>query len=148
MKTKAEELGFNTTIETEKLSGNASEVGEKLALKEPKPKTCILFGGETTIKIKGNGIGGRNQETTLSALSHMPPNSVLVCAASDGHDNTDHAGAIADQELFQKAKKLNLSPQEFLGRSDSYNFFKQAGGAICTGKLGSNVSDLFIMLYK
>jgi len=72
----------------------------------------------------------------------------LVCAASDGWDNTDHAGAIADTELFQKAKKLGVSPKEYLENSDSYNFFKKVGGAIYTGKLGSNVSDLYIMLYK
>jgi glycerate-2-kinase len=151
MKAKAEKLGFNATIETEKLSGNADEVGKELALREPKPKTCVLFGGETTVKILENhGEGGRNQEMALSALPHIRPDSVsvLVCAASDGWDNTDHAGAIADKELFEKSKNMNLSPEEYLERSDSYNFFRQVGGAISTGRRGSNVSDLVIMLYK
>jgi glycerate 2-kinase len=150
MKTKAEELGFNTIIETEKLSGNAAEMGKELAVRESKPKSCILFGGETTVRVPQNpGIGGRNQEMALSALLQIPPDSILVCAASDGHDNTDHAGAIADTELLQKAKKLNFVPEEFLMHGDSYNFFKQvADGAIYTDKLGSNVSDLYIMLYK
>jgi len=149
MKNKAEELGFNATIETEKLSGNARKVGKELALREPKPKTCILFGGETTVKITENhGIGGRNQELALSALLNIPGGALLISAASDGWDNTDHAGAIADQELFEKAKTLGLSPEKYLEGSDSYNFFKRVGGAICTGKLGSNVSDLYIMLYK
>jgi glycerate 2-kinase len=149
MKIKAEELGFDTTIETEKLSGNASETGKELALRESKSKTCILFGGETTVRVPQNhGIGGRNQEMALSALMYMSPNSVLVCAASDGWDNTDHAGAIADAELFQKTTASGISLEQFLMYGDSYNFFKQVGGAICTGKLGSNVSDLYIMLYE
>lgn len=156
MKVKAEELGFDTAIETEKLSGNAAEIGKELAQREPKPKTCILFGGETTVKLPAfapkselqRGEGGRNQEMALSVLSYMPEDSILVCAASDGHDNTDHAGAIADKQLLQKAKDLNLNPQEYLERSDSYNFFKNVGGAIYTGKLGSNVSDLCILIYK
>lgn len=150
MKNKSEELGFNTKIETEILFGNASEVGKELALRKPEPKTCILFGGETTVKIsKNNGIGGRNQELALSALRFIQEDVLLVSVSSDGWDNTDHAGAIADFELLQKAKELNLDPQEFLQKSDSYNFYKKvADGAICTEKLGSNVSDLCIMLYK
>ncbi len=149
MKIKAEELGFNTKIETETLSGNATEVGKMLAEKESQPKTCLLFGGETTVKInESHGIGGRNQEVALSALSHISGGSVLVAVASDGHDNTDHAGAIADEELLEKAKSMGLNPEEFLSRSDSYNFFKKIGGAILTEKLGSNVSDLCILIYK
>ena len=150
MEEKAQALGYIASIETDRFSGNAKEMGKELALRKPKPKTCILFGGETTVKIPENhGEGGRNQEMALSALPHMPPDSILVCAASDGWDNTDHAGAIADKELFEKAKTLSLSSEEFLERGDSYNFFKQiADGAIYTEKLGSNVSDLYIMLYK
>ena len=149
MKAKAEELGFDTTIETEKLSGNASEVGKELAGRVSKPKTCILFGGEMTVKITNeNAIGGRCQEMAISALPCIQADSILICAASDGWDNSNHAGAIADRELFEKTKELKISPEEFLSRNDSYNFFKKAGGAICTGKLGSNVSDLYIMLYK
>ena len=150
MKVKAEEFGFNTTIETEVLSGNAAEMGKELAIRKPKSNTCILFGGETTVRVPQNhGIGGRNQEMALSALLYLRPDSVLICAASDGWDNTDHAGALTDTELLQKAKNLNLVPEEFLMHGDSYNFFKNIGdGAICTGKLESNVSDLCIMLYK
>lgn len=150
MRVKAGEFGFDAKIETETFSGNASRLGKELALKKSKPKTCLLFGGETTVKIPQNhGVGGRNQEMALSALLHMPPDSVLVCAASDGWDNTDHAGAIVDKELFEKVKTLGIFPEGFLMRGDSYNFYKRVeDGAILTGKLGSNVSDLYIMLYK
>jgi glycerate 2-kinase len=149
MERKAGELGYDATIETDRFSGNASEMGKDLARRDFRPETCILFGGETTVKIFGDGMGGRNQTMALSALPHMQQNSVLICASSDGWDNTDHAGAIVDRELFEKAKNLNLIPGYFLGKSDSYNFFKKINdGAISTGRLGSNVSDLYIMLYK
>lgn len=149
MGNKAEELGYNVATETDRFSGDARKSGEDLARRVPKPKTCILFGGETTTTISNDqGKGGRNQTMALAALPLMQPDSVLICTASDGWDNTEHAGALADLELFERAKSLNLIPEEFLEKSDSYNFFKQTGGAICTGRLGSNVSDLYIMLYK
>lgn len=156
MKEKAQDLGFDTKIESTTLSGDASEIGRDLALRELKPKSCVLFGGETTVEIKARpasalvmaGEGGRNQELALSALSHIQPNSLLVSASSDGWDNTDHAGALVDKDLLQKAQSLNLLPEEYLERNDSYNFFKQVNdGALCTGRLGSNVSDLVIILH-
>ncbi len=149
MESKAKELGYDATIETDRLSGNASEVGKDLALREPKLKTCILMGGETTVKISENpGIGGRNQELALSALRNIAEGALLISVASDGWDNTEHAGALADTEFLEKAKNLNLNPQEFLERSDSFNFWKLTGGGISTGRLGSNVSDLYILIYK
>jgi glycerate 2-kinase len=156
MQEKAEELGFETTIETDRFSGNAIEKGKELAMRDLptqtgiKTKSCILLGGETTVLIKdSDGIGGRNQTMALSALSHMQKDAVLICSASDGWDNTDHAGALVDTELLEKAKKMNLNIEEFLERNDSYNFFKKIeDGALCTGRLGSNVADLCILIYK
>lgn len=148
MKIKAIDLGFDTNIETEKLSGNAELIGEQLALREPVLGKCILFGGETTVKIKGDGIGGRNQEMALSAVHNIFPNSVLICVASDGWDNSDYAGAIADVEIFNKGRDLGIYPDDYLARNDSYNFFKKVSGGIYTGRLGSNVSDLCILIYK
>ncbi|MBN2093773.1 MAG: DUF4147 domain-containing protein [Candidatus Zambryskibacteria bacterium] len=149
MKNKAMELGFYTEIKTEKLSGIASEVGKKLAMERLDSKSCLLFGGETTVEIRGEGQGGRNQEMALSALLFIQPDTVLLCASSDGCDNTDFAGALVDRELFEKSKKENLSIAEFLAQNNSYNFFKEiSDGGILTEKLGSNVSDLVIMLSK
>lgn len=148
MKQKAEELGFETSIETTTLSGDAAEVGRQLASRKLKPKQCLLFGGETTVKVKGKGLGGRNQELSLAALPHLSPDTVLVAASSDGWDNTDHAGALADQYLLTEANRLKISPAEYLAENDSYHFFKATHGAICTGRLGSNVSDLYILLHE
>lgn len=149
MEARAEELGYKSKIETETLSGNAREIGVKLANIKLEPKSCLLFGGETTVKIGENhGVGGRNQELVLAALAHIKDDEVLISSSSDGWDNTPHAGAIADREIFEKSKSLGLNVEEFLQGSDSYNFWKNCGGAISTGRLGSNVSDLVIMLSK
>jgi glycerate 2-kinase len=146
MKEKALGLGYNTNIESRTLSGNATEVGIELAKKELEHKTCLLFGGETTVKIKGGGFGGRNQEVALSALPFIKEEHILISSASDGWDNTEYAGAITDKDILNKSFELNLNPQEFLDKNDSYNFYKKVGGQIITGRLGVNVSDLFILI--
>lgn len=154
MRVKAQELGFEAKIETDRFSKNAAEFGKELAQKEINPKTCLLFGGESTVIVPnpptgGHGLGGRNQELALSALLYIREDELLLASASDGWDNTDHCGAMVDTELMQKAKTLGIAPENFLLRGDSYNFFKQIGdGAISTGRLGSNVSDLVIILSK
>lgn len=149
MAEKAQGLGYETKIETDRLTGNATEVGEQLARRERKPGSCLLFGGETTVKVvPDHGVGGRNQELALSALTEISEETVLISAASDGWDNTDHAGALADSGMMLKARLLGLLPESFLLKSDSYHFWKSCEGALSTGQLGSNVSDLVIMLYK
>jgi len=148
MKEKAEILGFDTKIETDELAGEATEVGKNFVDREVAPKTCVLAGGETTVSIKGGGIGGRNQEVALGALSSIKEGSVFISAASDGWDNSDSAGALVDKELFEKATSLSKNPVDYLSKNDSFNFFKEVGGHISTGRLGSNVSDLYILLYS
>jgi hydroxypyruvate reductase len=71
---------------------------------------------------------------------------VLVSCASDGHDNTDAAGAVCDIETKNRAQERGLSVETFLSAHDSYGFFKQAGGQLRTGQTGSNVSDLILAL--
>lgn len=147
MQKRAESFGYKTKIATENLSGNATEVGKKLASIELEKNSCLLFGGETTVKVVENhGVGGRNQELILSALSCAKSDFLVAAIASDGWDNTDHAGAIADAEMLEKAKNSGLLLEQFLLKSDSYTFWKKINGAIFTGRLESNVSDLVIMI--
>ncbi len=148
MQEKAKTLGYQTTIVTETLSGEAKRVGQDLARQSLGAKTCLLYGGETVVKVAPGGVGGRNQDLVLAALPSISEGTMLISCASDGFDNTDHAGAIADKNFYEKSKTLRLDVQDFLARSDSYNFWRACGGAICTGRLGSNVSDLVIMIMK
>ncbi len=149
MKEKAEKMGYQTKIETDRLSGEARKVGKNFVQRKFLPKTCILAGGETTVIITNEkGKGGRNQETALSALSFMPEKAVFISVASDGWDNTDIAGALVDKELAEKATSLSKNPQDYLLKNNSYHFFKEVGEYISTGITGSNVSDLYILLYN
>ncbi len=148
MTAKARELGFNPKIRTNVLDGEAREAGEKIALDIEKAgaKTAILYGGETTVTMKGNGKGGRNLEVILGALAKIGDGQVILSLASDGRDNTDFAGALCDRITSEKAAKLDLKPDKFLESNDSYAFFEKVGDYILTGDTGSNVSDLIIAI--
>ncbi|MCX7025961.1 MAG: DUF4147 domain-containing protein [Spirochaetes bacterium] len=114
---------------------------------------CILAGGETTVTIKGAGLGGRNQEMALAVLaglrSEVPGHRELffLSAGTDGNDGpTDAAGAFASMVLAEKAKVLGLNPWAYLSANDSYHFFDRLGGLLKTGPTGTNVCDLQILL--
>ncbi len=149
MKKEAEELGYEVVPGSNTVSGEARVVGENFAKTNLSPGQVKISGGETTVTIKGSGVGGRNQETALGSLAFLPEKTVFISASSDGRDNTDVAGAICDEKLRKKAEELRLDPKQFISDNDSYNFFAQVKGQIITGSTGSNVSDLYILLtYK
>jgi glycerate-2-kinase len=144
MKEVAEQNGLNATIFSDKFQGEAREASLELMGKQEGPG--ILFaGGETTVTAKGEGKGGRNQEATLSALLHITDNSMVCFFASDGWDNSEAAGAIADSETKRKAQDANVDLAQFLENNDSYTAFQQTKDAIMTGRLPSNVADLMIV---
>jgi hydroxypyruvate reductase len=152
-KEQAEREGFNAKIINENLQGEACEVGRELAIqfkeeikKTPRP-FCLLAGGETTVTIKGNGKGGRNQELVLGAVNELKnmENTLLISIATDGEDGpTDAAGAAATNETVQKAESLGLNPADFLLRNDAYSFFDKLDDLIRTGPSGTNVNDIVL----
>jgi glycerate-2-kinase len=107
---------------------------------------ALIGTGESTVQIRGKGIGGRNQEMALAALPSVAEDEVLVCAASDGRDNTDAAGAIVDASTLDRARALGLEPTAYLQNNDSYTFFEAVGGHLQTGPTEANVSDFFVCL--
>ncbi len=117
------------------------------AAKFPKSNLFIL-GGELTIKVRGKGKGGRNQQAALASLAKIKPGEVFCCAASDGIDNTAYAGAIVDELAKRKAAKLKLNPTAYLKRNDSFNFFRRTNDYLLTGKTGTNVADLLLYYRK
>jgi len=129
MKQKAEELGYNPEIVKENVKGEAKDVGKKITdkINESLPKTVLLYGGETTVIVRKEGKGGRNQELVLSAISEIKKGSLVASIASDGRDNTDHAGAIGDEITKKKAKELKIDPKEYLENNNSYVFFEKTG---------------------
>jgi glycerate-2-kinase len=142
---KARELGFDVRVWNKSFTGEAHVIGSQ-AVKHVGVGECLLGSGESTVFMSGESVGqgGRNQELALGALLNIFPEQVLVALASDGFDNTEFAGAIVDTKTLDEAGRLSLSPKDFLMSHDSYNFFKQVGDGLLTGKTGFNVSDIII----
>ena len=118
------------------------------ALGVPGRRVCVLASGETTVRVRGQGRGGRNQEFALAsalALGHAP-----WCVASVGTDGvdgpTDAAGAWVDGLTLERARRLGLDPMAYLHANDSWSFFRQVGGHITTGPTDTNVGDVQIVL--
>ncbi len=144
MQQKARELGKKAIILTDRLQGDAKKIGKTL-LVETRSNEILLAGGETTVKVAGNGTGGRNQTLVLASLSSLEENEIIVAFDSDGWDYTTFAGAIGDKTTREKAASQGLEIKSFLDNDDSTTFFQKTGDGIDTGKLESNVSDLFIV---
>jgi glycerate-2-kinase len=156
----AKDFGFNTLLISGFLEGEAREVAKVIAgiVKEIKyscnpisPPCALIFGGETTVTIRGNGLGGRNQELALSfAIEIAGMEGVFLTAfATDGRDGPcDSAGAFADGTTVKRAQELGMDPISFLLNNDSYHFFEKLNDLIKTGPTHTNVNDIIIVLIK
>ncbi len=159
-KQKAEALGYHTIILSSMIKGDTSQAAyfhtaiarEVIKTGNPVPvPACILSGGETTVVLKGDGLGGRNQEFTLISGMEIAglDNMVVLSGGTDGTDGpTDAAGAVADGYTTKRAYELGLDPSAFLKNNDSYHFFKLLGDLLITGPTNTNVMDLRIILVK
>lgn len=109
---------------------------------------CVIGGGETTVVVRGSGVGGRNQEFALAAIARDPGvPSAIGSIGTDGIDGpTDAAGAIVDSTTMQRASALGLDPQRFLHNNDSYHFFSALDDLLRTGPTGTNVGDVQVAL--
>ena len=158
---KARELQFNTLILGTEVEGEAKDIGRFLAAisretartgNPIKPPACILAAGETTVTVRGHGVGGRNQEMALAWAISMAarPFSAQACFASVATDGTDGpttaAGGLVDPFTCSRAIELGLMPQKFLRANDSSNFLKTTGDLIVTGPTQTNLMDLQILL--
>jgi hydroxypyruvate reductase len=159
---EAVSLGYDTAIITSRLSGEARQAASFIAAVASevrrhdtpvRPPACLLFGGETTVTLRGDGLGGRNQEMALAILEEMAkwPDSLrdvsVLCASTDGTDGpTDAAGAFANAEILRRAEQKAIEPRAFLAKNDSYHFFDQLGSLLRTGPTRTNVCDIQIVL--
>mgnify|MGYP001037421919 FL=1 len=153
---KAEALGYTTKIITDSLHSDVEDVADYIFSKlikyrneKPGKKSCLLFGGEPTIKITGDGLGGRNQHLALLMAQKINGINgvVFLSGGTDGTDGpTDAAGAIAEPETLKRSEALGLDINKYISDCDSYNFFRQEGGLIKTGPTQTNVMDLIMVL--
>lgn len=154
----AESMGYHTLVLSSMIEGDTAEAARmhaaiaKEIVKTGHPvqkPACILSGGETTVRVTGNGLGGRNQEFALHAALKIAgiDNVVLLCAGTDGTDGpTDAAGAVVDATTVARAIDAGIDPEAFLAENDSYHFLAQTNDQIKTGPTGTNVMDLRVIL--
>lgn len=154
---KAHALGFSVKSVTTKMQGEAREVGAHFGLRIKnlrkhrtleKP-TCLLMGGETTVTIRGPGLGGRNQELALAAAIALSDTQhvAVMSLATDGIDGpTDAAGAIITGDTAARARSLGFVPREALQENDSYPLLEAADALLRTGPTGTNLNDLVVGL--
>ena len=134
------------------VAGEAREVGERLVLRvlsTPGKRVAVVWGGETTVTVRGRGTGGRNQELALAAALRLKGASDTAVASfgTDGVDGlTTAAGAYADSTTVDRALARGLDPQRCLDDNDSNTFFGSLGDLIVTGPTGTNVNDVMIAI--
>lgn len=152
---KAGDLGYEVSLLAHDLQGEARVVGARLAVEALKArgnagrKRCLIAGGETTVKVRGSGRGGRNMELALAFAREIRGHTgiTLLSAGTDGTDGpTDAAGAIVNGETIPRAAGMGLNAEDYLERNDTYSFFRKTGELLVTGPTGTNVMDMQIVL--
>lgn len=144
MASKADSLGYEPEIISTELYMEPKVLIQRM-LDPSEPKTAILAGGEYRFRINGHsGKGGRNQQSVLKAMDMIGENQVFISIASDGLDNSDAAGAIADAHVREGLPEDKI--KEHLAAFDAYPILKQVEALIMTGPTQSNVSDLSLLL--
>ncbi|MCK5074819.1 MAG: glycerate kinase [Calditrichia bacterium] len=153
------EKGFNPVVLGGMIEGEAREIGHLMAgiarsiqyenYPHKKP-AAVIWGGESTVVIKGKGKGGRNLELALAFLNKMKNEKFKFCyiaCGTDGTDGpTDAAGAIVSGKAIKNMKKLDLNPDFFLSQNDSYHFWEKVEGLLITGPTQTNVMDINLLL--
>jgi hydroxypyruvate reductase len=152
---EARRRGFRAMVLSTFIEGEAREVARVQAAiakeilnsgRPLRPPACVISGGETTVTLRGTGLGGRNQELVLAAaidiagLDHV----LILSAGTDGTDGpTDAAGAIADGQTIARSR---FEAKQYLADNNSYRFFEPLGDLIKTGPTNTNVMDITIVL--
>jgi glycerate 2-kinase len=153
---QAKKLGYSPMILSSTMQGETREVARVHAeiLREAtssRSSMCFLSGGETTVTVKGQGKGGRNQEFALAAAIAIDglKDILILSAGTDGTDGpTDAAGAMALGNTVSRAKDAGLKAYQHLQDNNAYPFFDALGDLIRTGPTGTNVMDVHLMLHR
>ena len=154
---EAEALGYHVVRIDDAVVGEARTTGPShlraslaRAASVGRP-VCIVSSGETTVRVAGNGKGGRNQEFALACAEILAAAGLTAALASVGTDGidgpTDAAGAIVDNTTMERARAARLVPSTFLERNDAYPFFAELDNLIVMGPTGTNVGDLQVVLF-
>ncbi len=160
----ARAFGYDTVVLSSQLTGEARELAKTFAgiardlnryeLLARRP-CCIIGGGETTVTIRGGGLGGRNQELALSYVNELDRNPrhaegvAFLSASTDGNDGpTDATGAFASLGVLAAAREQQLAPADYLAANDAYHFFERLGALHKIGTTGTNVCDIQVLIVE
>ena len=150
----AGELGYTPHILTSTLQCEAREAGRWIAsLAGPgyRKPYALIAGGETVVKVTGEGMGGRNQELALAAAEVLSGREdvLLFSLGSDGTDGpTDAAGGMVDGRTARLLRQKGIDIGEILRNNDSYHALAAVDGLIMTGATGTNVNDVTVLLCR
>ncbi len=140
------DLGSGINMENHRLAHWIGEI-YRFAIESKRDRFAIIGGGETTVEVKGNGEGGRNQELALRVMKELKGNFTFLAIGTDGIDgNSIAAGAIVDNSDLNSFGLEEI--ETYLENNDSFTLLKRMGDAIITGKTGNNVSDLFMLIHN
>jgi hydroxypyruvate reductase len=158
----AREFGYTPVVLDYAMEGEAREVAAKYihiageycdGKHDVKPPVCLLAGGETTVTIKGNGLGGRNQEFALAAaielseLQDCRKSISVMSLGTDGSDGpTDAAGALVFPDTVARSDEQSLGARDYLANNNAYQFFTNTGTILKTGPTRTNVMDVVAIL--
>lgn len=158
---KAAALGYATVVLSSLIEGETRDVARvhaaiaKEVLRTGHPSSsplCVISGGETTVTIRGEGLGGRNQEFCLAAamdLEGEAPRIVMLSGGTDGNDGpTDAAGAVVDPLSVARGRQAGMEAGLALRENDAYHFFEKTGELLITGPTRTNVMDVHLVLVK
>ena len=158
MKKNLDRMATPTMVLTSSLNMEARSLGKLLAsiakdsetLGRPlKRPSALVLGGETTVDVKGEGMGGRNQEVAIAALNGIGGlrGVGIATLGTDGIDgHSPAAGAIVDGESMARASRMGLQIRKYMAENDSFNFFRKLGDGIITGRTGTNVCDVCVLV--
>jgi hydroxypyruvate reductase len=148
--------GYRVVVLADRITGEAREAAPvwlstaAAEARRQRGPVCVLSSGETTVRVRGDGIGGRNLEFALAIVEPMTehPDAVAASVGTDGIDGlTDVAGAWVDAGSLSRARVRGLpSPADVLARNDAFHFFGPLGNTVRTGRTDTNVGDLQVLL--
>ena len=150
----AQELGYECIFLSDHLDGEASDTGRWMAEELRKyvgcgKKIALMAGGETVVRLKGSGLGGRNQELVLAAAEVLDgvPSTALISVGSDGTDGpTDAAGGYVDSDTVRELEAKGMDIRTYLDNNDAYHALQAVDNLIITGPTGTNVNDVTVGL--
>lgn len=140
--------GLHVDVDEEPLFGEARDVAGHVVRSAASARATVRT-GETTVTVAGSGTGGRNHEAALAAALRLAdrPGTTFLAAGTDGIDGSTHAaGAVVDAQTLDDAARLDVDAAARLADNDAGGFFATVPGQLVTGRTGTNVGDVWIVL--